>query len=59
MLRKINFFKKTKLEENKKTEKELWDKLKGLNKEFKDIKKQQKENPKQCQKQYLRCKYFL
>ena len=35
--------KKRKLEENKKTEEELWDKLKGLSKEFKDIKEQQQQ----------------
>ena len=31
------FLKKKKQEENKETEKELWTKLSGLNKEFKDI----------------------
>ena len=47
LLRKINFFKKKrKLEENKKTEKEMWGRLKDLNKEFKDIKKQKKKSKK-------------
>ena len=36
----------------------MWDRLKNLNKEFKDI-KEHKKNLKKCQKQYLRCKYFF
>ena len=40
--RKINFFEKEKLEENKRAEKEMWNKSKDLNKEFKDIKEHKK-----------------
>ena len=43
LLRKVNFLnKKRKLEENKKAGKEMWGRLKDLNKEFKDIKEQKK-----------------
>ena len=59
LLRKVNFWKKKrkKQEENTKTEKELWGRLRELNQEFRDIKGFLKNL--NCQIQYLRCKYFL
>ena len=43
--KKIKFIKKKKKrEENKKTEKEIWDRLKDLNQEFKDIKEYKKKS---------------
>ena len=33
----------------------MWNRLKELNKEFKDI-KEHKKKTKKCQKQFLRCK---
>ena len=58
LLKIMNFKKKKKQQENKKNEKELWNQLKELNQEFKDI-KEHKKTLKKCQKRYLRRKYFF
>ena len=51
---KKNFLKKKEKQEgNKETEKELWNRLSELNKEFKDIREHKKKKLKKCQKQSL------
>ena len=38
----------------------MWSRLKDLNQNFKGIKEiKKKKNLKECQKQYVRCKYFF
>ena len=44
--KKTSCWKKEKVENNKKTEKEMWDRFKELNKNFKDIKEPKKKSKK-------------
>ena len=45
-MKKANLKKEKKQEENKETEKEMWNRLTVLNKEFKDIREQKKKQTK-------------
>ena len=58
LLKIINYKKKKKKEENKKNEKELWNQLKELNQEFKDIRGHKKKS-KKMSKTILKMQIFF